>query len=141
MQGLRIDNFKAGKTPCCGQGKARFHAMFVGDDSQLRAVFANFCCSEIYLSTKCYLTSRVSHFRFLFIFASKRNRNRFTSFSLRFAKLKHKFYASLRFFSLQFFRFVSLKFFTTCDLEGGNARERPENRQTREEILSLICEE
>ena len=120
MQDLRNDNFKAGKTPCCGQWKARFHAMFVGDDSQLRAVFANFCCLEIYLSTKCYLTSRVSHFRFLFIFASKRNRNRSASFSLRFAKLKTKFFAPFRFnfftsfgfiFKNQFFRLPSKCFY------------------------------
>ena len=62
---------------------------------------------------------RVSHFRFLFFFASKRNRNCFASFSLSFAKLKKKIFASFRFLSLQYFCFVSLQFFTTCDLEGG----------------------
>ena len=49
---------------------------------------------------------------------TKRNKNRFASFSLRFAKLKKKFFASFLFFSLQSLRFVSLQFFTTCDLEG-----------------------
>ena len=71
-------------------------------------------------------STRVSHFRFLFFSLrseTKRNRNRFASFSLRFAKLKKKFFTSFRFFSLQLFRFVSLQFFTT-----------------REEILSLIYE-
>ena len=57
---------------------------------------------------------RVSHFRFLFFFASKRNRNCFASFSLRFAKLKKKIFASFRFLSLQYFRFVSLHFFNFC---------------------------
>ena len=57
------------------------------------------------------IKGRVSHFRFLFFFASKRNRNRFASFSLRFAKLTNIFLASFRFILLQFFRFVSPKFF------------------------------
>ena len=82
-------------------------------------------------------STRVSHFRFLFFSLrseTKRNRNRFASFSLRFAKLKKKFFASFRFFLLQFF--------TTCDLEGGGgkATERLENRLSREEMLLLIYE-
>ena len=54
--------------------------------------------------------SRVSHFRLKFFFASKRNRNRFASLSLRFAKLKNKYVA---FFRFNFFASYCSKFFAS----------------------------
>ena len=58
-------------------------------------------------------TIRVSHFRFLFFShrsETMRNRSRFASFSLCFAKPINGFFASFRFVSLQFFCIVSLQF-------------------------------
>ena len=48
------------------------------------------------------------------------------------AKLIKPFFASFRYFSLQFFRFVSLQFFSTCYLEG--SKDDTENgKQTETE--------
>ena len=55
---------------------------------------------------------------FLLRSETKQNRNRCASFSHNLAKLINKFFASFRFFSLQFFRFVWLQLFSTPYLEG-----------------------
>ena len=108
IQGKKHTNFQ--KIPLGYEGKKRM-TVYQKDSSEDEIMEMTSRDRFISLGIATVFTvDRVSHFRFLFFShrsETKQNRNSFTSFLLRFAKLKNKFFASFHFVLLSFtsFRF------------------------------------